>query len=872
MGERSPARQGCENKGRLRRFAAVALAFLTIAVSLAFNLRGTDWATLAPDENRIAGWARSLDSGDRIFIVNRVYPEGYFALLKAIRRVDRCLDRIESRTASWKRQRDENAEAPVAPGTRFNIRRMRHINAWLGAFASLFIFLALREITGSAAISALGAVTFAACPILVEHAHYAETDMMMVFMETAALWLLTTSGARSGRRGGLWLFLAASFVIGGGIASKFTLAPMLLMIPVGAVAASRGKAARMALLSLAGLALALAGFVAMTPKLWHAPSLFFAQWSKNTALSYGEMEGILGEAATLPHAAFALKLRTATAIAAHCGALVWVAVVVALPLHFMRRFRRTAWPMAASGLLFMVAMPLFFPWIRSQELLPLLPFMVSSMALPLAAALECLRERDGAGPRWPVGLAAVAAAAMALAIFANTFQRGARTADAFAAVETRYAASNWIGRSAPSGRTFIVEHYAVAGTRPRFARDKSNRIESASKIERIPPSQWDEIDCDYFIRAENFIGRRNRDPFTGRLFPSRQGNLDYALSQAMPISRWCIRDGIDTTFTQSDIVLYANHVTNAVAAGEGAFTFPPAFIEGRWLGNRDVRVPLQSGILGPLKAAQVVNPRTTVEFQPLEDAGNWYAVVANYGRQPTTIAWTRGFTPMRAEVPGGGAVLFRSKKTLQGRFGAVPRAAVRMIGDDHAGICTAFFTRSLVAATALMAKFQGSECGRAENALGGIPPGVLRDFARINLGGCVFRTPDVPTLAKFRKGYAYAQLPFSVCSGNARLSVCLKPSRFNAMAQESGAKELARLVHLLGAKAAGVSFRGPDRDQNLWLDIEIAPGKPYAPLFLGLKTEEGGPKTYEALALGIEWDPVAALPRPDDGERGKEIK
>lgn len=874
MSAGDPARQGGdgnESKGRLRRFAAVALAFLSFAVSLAMNLRGTDWALLAPDEHRIAGWASSLDSGDRIFIANRVYPEGYFALLKAIRRIDRDLGRIESRVAAWKRQRDESVQRPENPGARFSIRRLRHINAWLGAFASAFIFLALLEITGSAAISALGAVTFAMCPILVEHAHYAETDMMMVFMETAALWLLAASGARAGRRWGEWLFLAASFVIGGGVASKFTLAPMLLAIPVGAAVAVRGKTARKALLCIAGLALALAGFAALTPKLWYAPSLFFAQWAKNRALSYGEMEGLLGEAAALPHAAFALKLREAAAIAAHCGLVVWVAVAVALPLHFMRRFRRMAWPMAASGALFIVAPPLFFPWVRSQELLPVLPFMVSSMALPLAAALEC-RRRDGAGPRWPGTLATAAAGAIALAVFAMTVQRGARTADAFAAVETRYAAANWLDRSAPSGRTFIVEHYAVAGTRPRFATDKANRIESASKIERIPPSQWDEIDCDYFVRAENFLGRGNRDPFTGRLFQSRQDNLDYALSNAIPISRWCIRDGIDTTFTQSDIVLYANHATNAVQAGVGAFTFPPAFIESKWLGNRDVRVPLQSGILGPLKAAQVVNPRTTVEFQPLEDAGAWYAVVANYGREPATIAWTRGFRPMRAEVPGGGAVLFRSAETLQGRFGAVPRAGVRMIGDDHAGICMAFFTRSLEAANALVARFRGQECGRGGNALGGMPLGVMRDFARISAGGCVFHTPDVPALAKFRKDCAYAQLPFSVCSGNARLAVCLKPSRFNAMVQENGANGLVRLVHLIGAKAAGVSFRGPDRDQNLWLDIEVAPGKPYAPLFLGLKTEDGGPKTYEALRLVIEWDPADALLEPDGGERNREIK
>lgn len=862
-----------------RRILAALLLAAVFFLSLALNMRGIAWARLAPDEHRIAGWMASLDCGEKVFIKNRVYPEGLFTLAKAVRYFDREGEKLSSRYLKWQGQRAETISSPLQERTpRFSIVRIRRINAWLGAFASAFVFLTLLEIFGGPVPAALGALLFACHPLVVEHAHYAETDMMMVFMGALALWALTGAS----RRASPPLFLCAAFLVGGAIASKFTLATMLPVLPavafVVARRSGRGVAAAAALF-LAALILAALGFFAFTPKLWHDPALYFAQWPRNKAITYAEIQRILGEAASRPGAALAYKLRNVAGAATKCGFAVLLATVVSLPLWCARRFRPVVCALPLFGLLHLVAAPLSFPWFRSQEFLPAIPFLAASVVLPLHAALRLQR----AVPRLAASSAALALIAVALG---QTIPAGLRMSDAFASIETRLAAAEWLDCSAPGGRTFLTEFYSTVGVPSHYDREGFNRVESAQKIERVPPAQWDEIDCDFFLRAENFLGRGNYDPFTGRLFPDRQANLGHALADARPIGRWSIRDGIDPTFAQSDIVLYANHAGATPELDLNAFLPQPAIVKSKWFHNPEARIPLNSGLVGPLKAVQLLNVRTTVEFEPLPAGQRWFAVAVNHSRQgAVAVAWNRGFSPRKAAVPAQGATLFVSDKSLSSRFKAVPEARVRMSGDDHANLCTAFFTRSPVVAAGLLRLFGNEEAAsalappapaeafraaadllRADGSasprlsLNGFPSPVVRDFASIRLYTPLFFTiPEIPALAKFDDAYLYARLPLAICGDPCTLRLLFKPSRLNAVF--SGNAIALENFHLIGAKLLSARSLGVDDDLNIGVELQIAGGRPYSPLFLGIKKPFNEASLVEASSLTLEWNPTETLRR-----------
>lgn len=884
-----------ESSSSRRSFRRIITALLLGAVfstSLALNLRGIDWARLAPDEHRIASWMASLDDGEKVFIKKRVYPEGLFVLAKAIRFFERECEKISGRTSKWQGQRAENIQTPDQERPpRFNIVRLRRINAWLGALASAFVFLALVELFGGPLPAAAASLLFACHPLVVEHAHYAETDMMMMFMGALALWAMTVAAKRASAA----VFLCAAFLVGGAIASKFSLMPMLLILPANAAAIaanSRRGAARpfAARLLVASLAVAALGFFAFTPKLWHDPALYLSQCLRIKVITYSEIHGILGEAASRRGAALAYKLRSLSGAAARGGVALLLAAALSIPLWCARRFRPAVCAVPLFGLLYLVTAPLCFPWFRSQEFLPAIPFFAASAIVPLLSASRC---RSGL-PR----IAATAAAlALLLAAAGHVATAGIRMSDAFASIETRYAAAEWLDRSAPDGKTFVTEFYATAGTPSFYLREGANRVESTRKIEKIPPRQWDEIDCDYFLRAENYPGRGIYDPFTGKLFPSRQANLDHAMADARAIGRWSIRDGIAPTFAQSDIVLYANHAASAPELDLEAFIPQPAIVKSKWYRNPEVRIPLNSGLVGPLKAVQLLNVRTEVEFEPLPEGERWFAVAANHNRRgDVRVEWGGGFSPDTAAVPAQGACLFVSDDSLASHWKAIPETCVKMLEDDHANLCTAFFTRSPAVAAGLLRLFGNEEAaaglapspsdealdkatallpddGTASGKLfiNGMPSTAIRDFARITIfNPPTFVVPDTPQLARYNDAFLYAKLPFAIGGDPCTLRIVFRPSRLNTVFA-GGADAPNGLFHVIGARLLSAKVLGVDSDLNLKMEFRIAGGRPYSPIFLGIKNPDETIASFESSSMVLEWNPAEMLRHmhstPPNGDR-----
>ena len=865
----------------MKKRLPIFLLVFVFLVSLALNMRGINWAQLAPDENQIASWMSAMDKGETLFIRNRVYPEGFFAFAKALRVVDRQCDKISSHIADWQRQNAEKssrngADADMAAGSRFPVRRIRRINAWLGATASAFVFLMLLEMFGSPVLACVGALLFAFHPFLIEHAHYAETDMMMVLMETLALWLMTLAL----KRGNAWLFTASAFLTGAAVASKFSLTPMLFLLPPNAVIVMRrrGKGWGTSLaFAVASLLVATGGFVAFTPKLWHAPALWIAQYGAIKRSAYGELEGLLGEDIGKPYAATMLRMRFLLKHARFCGLACWMAVAVSLPLWCRRECRPFVTGMPLFGAAYLAIAALTFPWFRTQEFLPALPFLAASAILPLAVSL---RLRNIA-----VRYAALAASlVLLLAVSSQIASAGILTTNSFTATETRLAFADWIDCSAAEGKTWITEFYTTLASPSRYFRQGKNRIEGCSKLERIMPGQWDEINCDYFVVANNFIGRGIFSPLTGKRFPACQEALDHIMADAIELNRWSLSDGLGTTFSQADVSLYANHAGATPEVNLRRFLFQPALVKGKWWGNSTVRISQASGLLGPLEGVHVIGKRTDIEFQPLPPGQFWYAVAVNQsGGAPVAIDFARGFSPGKQLLQPGEAGLFVSNKSLLSRWRPVPSTRVRLRGNDHVSRCTAFFTRDASMAAALL-RFYGNEAAAAsiappaagddgvdraaallENgdsnpslAVNGIPARIVHDFSRARVDKIFFIIPDAPLLAKFKEGFIYADVPLSLCAGDCTFAFKLRQSRVAAslLAQQERTMES---FDLIGARLVGAEIGSLDKDMNLDVTLRIRGSGRYMPLYLGVKSPDETATSCEAISLELTWNPADAI-------------
>ena len=205
------------------RFACALAAAL---VPFLFAVRGTDWTVaLHHDEAAMCGKMRDFARTLKASQDGDVYPEGFFALANLYRKTVqlRCrAERFCSSEPDGRRSVDEVrtvARDPAEP----TVPTGRHVNALLAGLCGLFLFLAVREATGSAAGGLCAALLGACSTHLVEHAHYCETDLAFPAATALALWLLFGALRRrsAGRLAGAAAACAAAF------ACKYTVAPLV---------------------------------------------------------------------------------------------------------------------------------------------------------------------------------------------------------------------------------------------------------------------------------------------------------------------------------------------------------------------------------------------------------------------------------------------------------------------------------------------------------------------------------------------------------------------------------------------------------------------------------------------------------------------
>lgn len=862
-----------------RRFLFITGLLLVFFSSLFLYSRGVNWALSHPDERRIAEWIRETDNSSGCpYIKSRVYPEGFFVLGRVFNYIDKETKRLAGHTEDWSWQSEleygfNSEKEPHRKQTL--IHKIRHWNAMLMSLSAVFVFITAYIILNNALVAVPGALLYALHPFIVEHAHYAETDSIMLFSVTLALALLTLSLKKLNPP----LLLISSFIAGFAVASKYSLTAITFIVPVCAVALGLGKnwgKWQISLIAVGSLVVLAAGFLAGTPKLCLAPGLFFHQARTATSLTYGEIEGLLGESAGRPFAPLIFKLRSIFDEACKCGWLWWLLCIGSIPLWFKREIRQSFASFPLFGLSYPILAAFFFPWFRTQEFLPLLPFSSISAILPFYFSLKMKRSR--------CKIAAVILSLAALsAVMLSTLSRGMRMASAFSAIETRSAASDWTAECAPYGAKYIFEIYSCSSFPFPIARNGLSEIETVSKIETYEIDSGQPFCCDYFLRTVDMKGRGNIDPVSGKLYPSRQKKFDNIITNSALLATWKIIPGQRPVFGQPAVELYSFNTPCTNVIDIPIPQSSPIVIKSKHYGYTGFRASINNGLLGPTEALGIVCKRKKVEFDPLPPGGKYYAVAVNLtGGEDIEVEWSNGFSPTRQKIASGRAVLFTSNGSLSSLFDAVPSSKVRMHGNDQKSMCIAVITSNRDVAARTLKKFGNesaaltleSKDGISQEAMGkiisglppsrisfcGIPGKAISDFSRFRSGQKKFAS-DLETFdprQKPRPDFHYVELPYVLEEKRYRLQMSFKPNKSlaNTITQfENGITNPDfPECDLNGATLISTKVIGLNKDTGLNVEFVIDGHRRFEPFYFGIKSKYGINDEFAINNSELIWD------------------
>lgn len=513
--------------------AAICLAALIL------RFEGIDWARLHPDEVPISRWI--ADVAEDGYIKERVYPNGFFMMVRPVWAATRAADQACRAWRTW-----TGTESDFTASSPDRILFARKFNVWLGSLTCLVAFALARRVTGSNGAGLFAAACMAFSPHLIEHAHYAETDIAMIFMLTLCFWLWArvVDGSTGSR------FALAALGCGFAAGTKFTLLALAILVPLHAAFHTpghprRSRGAQALRWGLLGLLVFGAGFALANPGVWRFDS-WVTGLRQASASVYRETAGFLGLAHGDPVAAFLKHARVMVRETGVAG-WGWFALAAFGAACAMRRpYRRFA---LAPGVFAAVYLYYFFgkaPWVRPQEVMAFQPVLALAAAVGAVACLRSARIRGSFGRRAVVALAVVL-------LMGPTLANGLRRASLFGWPDPRLAAQPWLRVSAPYDRVLGAEIY----TDP-LSQDLMADPRAVNKVERIGLKKIQAAKCDYVIRNVHAKGRGTLNPRTGLPFPPYQTNYAQFIAHSQLLKSWSSLGGDEACgqFIGSDLRLY----------------------------------------------------------------------------------------------------------------------------------------------------------------------------------------------------------------------------------------------------------------------------------------------------------------------------
>lgn len=713
-----------------RRLRSAALLVLSFAFPFYFAIRGTDW-TLGMHPDEITVKASMLEFAEELHpaIDGSVYPEGSYVLFNLYRKAVGLwvwAGRLGAQEDSASRDIDKVREPTRGKMCTPTIAMGRRMNAVLAGLAGIFIFLAVKAATGSAAGGVAASLLCAASPFVVEHAHYCESDLSFVVGLCLSLWLLFETI----RRDSDGFMVASAAACSAAFACKYTVAPLLPFCVAVQVARgvcafrmAAGKRARalalrhFGVVSLYCFAAAILAYVVFTPLVYVDFDLYARKIFKIYGNVHGEtMDRDFSHSTDVPFLRvryilrlLAIQFRTFGIAHAAAAALGAVAVVFGF-----RRNRCGLW-LAVLTVAFFAFDIGVAPWVRSQEFLP---FAILLGAFPALAVGHFAAEARRRGGRF----AGVAVSAAGLALSAALALPAAnRVARQFSSIETRNVARRWLEMTSNPGARFAAGRFASPALR-------GGRITTATVFgdaeRRWRPGFIDPANPghEYFVRQTLFPGRGFIDNATGALHPQYAAGWSNFLDHATMLREWKNTPGYQPSFCQLPLEMWATTTADTPFARLRPLCRRAT---AYYMGQEAYDAAQGGDWLGPIEAIRTVGARKHVRFVPPVGGGAVYAVTRHFkGLQSAKIKWESAFEPRERVIEPGRADYFVYER------GALPpafadfcvRTRVRMRGNDQTSLCLTTITSDPVYAAELLAR--GGSPDRAEALLAAcsLPP------------------------------------------------------------------------------------------------------------------------------------------------------
>ena len=730
---------------RRRRAWAIAAICAVVALFATWEATaGLRWSVLFhPDEPLVAAWIDQTRDEGRV--TDRVYPGGWFQLFRFRLFLERKIEdfseaweshsvqdgvvsAVHERTYAWK------MPPPSSPPPNHSVQDGRDFNAFLYALSAVLILLGALEAGLRPVAALISALFFLASPGPAEFCRYCETDAGLVFSLAFFAWC----AARAVRRRSPAWMLFASFAAGFASACKYSLAPLVFWVPVLAAVVPLGvsdakqsgerktRARRLAALTLAGFALAAAGFLYGTPALLMDPEWWLSSYREVSTATYSEMLSNLGGKPSWTGAAVIRASNLVRHLAAFgLPTLLWGAFSWSFWLR--RPFRRQ---LAGVPLLLPAFFPFavfLFPFVRSQETLPVAMVIAFGAGLPLEWWLR--RRANGPAASRRLRVAACAAAVFGTLALCDSALRASGMISCFRLRDTRAEAQNWLLASLPEGAPVAFDGYVgqiARGIPCRVSKQPGGlqwRWNGAPEPcgPGLPPPR-------YYLENVGFTWRFPvQDLRTGRLKKEVRDRIEAWNADTFLIREWFVSPDVPhPTFGQPPVRIVSFDVPAPGAADAPvALPRPLAFLPP------DAPLYDASGPagLGALRAFRLVGKRTTVRLAR-DRRPRWLVVRSVSDGTPMKVEVERFFRPGKTGLDPGGATAFALRPSVLDRllFRAVawPAARARLRGDDQNNVVAAFLTPS--AAEAARALRIAGRCAEALTLLreAGMPDDAAR--------------------------------------------------------------------------------------------------------------------------------------------------
>ncbi len=470
-----------------------------------------------PDQPVIVEWMnRTATDG---YLKNTVYPGGFFRLYNQFRRAVYPFIQLKQQ---WRYQLGEIDRVLPLRGINFTLGR--HFNVWLASLTCLLVYLLAVTVSGSKWTGLFSALLFCFAPDHIDHAHYVETDIAMVFTLALALWLW----ARFAQQRTWWLFAAAALASGFAAGTKYIL---FCLVALGWIFSFYSAASpvpkykwwRILLLLLCATAIFAMGFALACPEVmdWNS---FRAGLRGQGARVYGEGITLMGQARSEPF----IQLRSHWLwVRDSIEPLGWgslLAAAMGLLIAGTPAYRRF-WPVLIGFPLFYLYFLLFkAPWIRNQEIMNFLPpWAVLAGLAPYYLWRQPVARRLGR----------LVAVILLLAAALPVIHTGLLAASLYKWPDTRYLANRWLQRHLPRDSALGLERY----TDPAHL-NVGRTADFIYKVETAGPTLLKTRNFDGILRNPVSNGRGIRHPLTGQRYPKYQAAFEAFTNQATLLCRW----------------------------------------------------------------------------------------------------------------------------------------------------------------------------------------------------------------------------------------------------------------------------------------------------------------------------------------------